>query len=199
MIFDPDEVEKEKNFPRDFINKKRLSPVLRKIRDSIEKPPEWDEEGKKKERDKNRDRDRDREPKDNDFRDFILKTIIEQGASEAARLAGRGIRSAIEGLKRRDPGWVLRQVYLLAQRNMGEITISQVISELSVSESMAERVLRKLKEEKICRAEALEGTEMLVYIFPSIVRRYVRNCRYCGSRYRAGDVKGKCPSCLATL
>jgi hypothetical protein len=175
----------EMNSENDIWKKLPILPVLRRFKDAEKKRRDWDE--------------RNEDPKDNDTKNMILKTIIEVGASEAFKLAGAGMRSAVDALRRHDPGWVLRQIYMLAQRNRGEVTLSQVTAELSVSESMAMKVLKRLIEERVCHAEALEGSEMTQYIFPGILRKYVRYCRYCGSHFRATDVGGKCPNCLAPL
>ncbi len=184
--FEPVEPEKNQEPHDDEVNKIPVMPVVKIIKESLRhcRRPEDDQ----------------KEQKDADLKEFVLKTAIEYGMQEAVKLTGKAILSLGETLKRKNPGWVVLQVYQMAQRNKGEVTVLQVISELSVSEHMAKKVLRSLVEKKVCLVKTIEGTQNNVYIFPSFKKKHVvKTCAYCGSRFRARDGVDKCPNCQAPL
>jgi hypothetical protein len=125
-----------------------------------------------------------------------MSRVVDVGAQQLIQ----GIKTMSEESKRRDPGWVTVQINGLAHRNRGEITLANVISELSVTSEMAESVLADLIAKRVCfvREDAQAGVK--VFVFPGFKeKREVKACEYCNSVFMPEDVKETCPHCGATL
>jgi hypothetical protein len=121
---------------------------------------------------------------------------VEIGAQQLIQ----GAQTMSEEAKRRDPSWVTVQINRIAHRNKGELTLANVISELSVTSELAESVLAGLVDKKICfaREDARDGVK--VFVFPGFKeKREVKFCEYCNSVYMPEDVKDTCVHCGATL
>lgn len=136
--------------------------------------------------------------------DGVVADILGRVILFLLKLACSGVRDAAQhisaSMRRSDPEWVIGEVIRLAQRRGGVVTVLLVMTELSVTEFMAAGVLDYMAGKKICLVERIDGTTTKRYIFPAFKARVeVRKCEYCGSVFKADEVKEKCSNCGALL
>lgn len=100
-----------------------------------------------------------------------------------------------------DPQKMATAVTKLAQRHQGELTTANVMTELSVSEDLAEKTLDGLVREQVCERRGDLGGSGVRYVFPAFQqRREVRICDYCASVFELGELENQtgCLNCGAT-
>lgn len=130
----------------------------------------------------------------------ILGQVVMLTVRQVYNGAVNFITAVSEKRNRRDPQWVIYQIYRIAWRNSGEITASMVVSELSVTEYMAKNVLEYLTEKRCCFAEYIEDTKIKRYTFLGLRKRYeMKTCDYCGSTFGADAVGDRCINCGVLL
>jgi hypothetical protein len=137
---------------------------------------------------------------ESDLTGTLIKAALEYGVPELFKFTGKVINSVGEKLKRNDPRWVMIQIHNLAQRHGGELTLSQIVTELSISGDMAKRVLKFLIGKKYCLVKHIEGTKTRLFVFPGLKKKWVMKvCEYCGSSFKAADIGERCPNCQGTM
>lgn len=114
----------------------------------------------------------------------------------------KGIESAKKAVSKSmlesDPKKMAIEVTKIAEKHKGELTVSRLMAELSISKSLSRKTLDDLASQKICEFTHIEGRE--VYIFSSFKeKRQVKKCDYCGSVFDMDDAQDKCLSCGANL
>jgi hypothetical protein len=129
-----------------------------------------------------------------------MNRVVDYGTQEVVKGAVDLGKSISDDMKRKDPKWVMVQINGIAHRNKGEVTKAQVISELSVTEEMAESVLEELVRKKVCFSREDAKISVRTYIFPGFKeKREIKLCEYCNSVYMPEDVKEECIHCGAPL
>jgi membrane protein implicated in regulation of membrane protease activity len=86
----------------------------------------------------------------------------------------------------------------LADRYDAEVTLAQVVSDLTVPDEAARVALARLEASGLCHQEQREGR--VVYLFPGLKEsKVVRRCAYCGNEYSVREPLHKCPNCGGQL
>ena len=137
---------------------------------------------------------------ESDLMGTFIKAVVEYGVPELFKLTGKVINSVGEKLKRNDPRWVMIQIHNLAQRHSGELTLSQIVTELSISGDMVKKVLKFLISKEYCLVKHIEGTKIRLFIFPGLKKKCeMKICEYCGSSFKAAHIGERCPNCQGTM
>ncbi len=98
----------------------------------------------------------------------------------------------------RQPGALAARITALAEENSGEVSLTQVMAELSVPAAVATAAMDDLQQKGQCHLEP--RGEKTVYVFPGLKeRKMVRKCVYCGSTFPVRDPLQKCPNCGGNL
>ncbi len=102
-----------------------------------------------------------------------------------------------EEMLKSDPKRMQMVVAKLAQKNQGELTRFQVMTELSISQRLALDTLQALVEQEVCFVR--EDGDRQVYVFPAFKeKRDVKVCDYCDSTFELAEVEGNaCKGCGA--
>lgn len=118
-------------------------------------------------------------------------------------VGGKELSKGIEDIKqdmiKSDPRRMATEVTKLARNSGGELTVSKVMADMSVSREIAAQTLQKLEKTKVCFVK-MRGEET-AYIFPGFKKkRKVKICEFCDSTFTEIEkIGGSCPSCGAKL
>lgn len=124
--------------------------------------------------------------------------MARDGVNRGMTAVGESIKEAKAEARRNDPKVLEVEVTRLAQTLQGELTPSQVVSRLSISQTQARDTLKRLVASQACQTELRAGE--LVYVFPSFKpKKLVWLCHYCDARFDQAPDTSACPSCGSQL
>lgn len=99
-----------------------------------------------------------------------------------------------------DPENLSDRITQLARKSAAEVTLAQVVAELSVPDETAIAALNLLERRGQCHREHVGDDAREVYVFPGLKPSLVeRRCPYCGAEFSVKKAVYKCPNCGGDL
>ena len=129
--------------------------------------------------------------------------VASQASSKLLDVGEKELVQGIEGIKqdmiKSNPQRMATEVTKLARNSGGELTVSKVMADMTVTRDIAAQTLQKLEKAKVCFVK-MRGEET-VYIFPGFKKkRKVKICEFCDSTFvEIEKIGNDCPSCGAKL
>ncbi|MBN1259193.1 MAG: hypothetical protein JXB35_00795 [Anaerolineae bacterium] len=104
----------------------------------------------------------------------------------------------LQRLRSQTPEVLAERITALARAGNAEVTLPQIVAELTVPHDAAIAALNTLERRGECQRDVREDRE--VYVFPGLQPSLVvRRCPYCGSEFSVKQALYKCPQCGGDL